>query len=61
MMSHPLDVSYMGVYTIWMNDIGTCVKRPKSEYQSDTVQGANPIHGSPKAPYNPMFSVGSVV
>jgi hypothetical protein len=23
MMSHPLDVSYMGVYSIWMNDLGT--------------------------------------
>lgn len=25
MMSHPLDVSYMGVYSIWMNDLGTCL------------------------------------
>ncbi|OIW33927.1 hypothetical protein CONLIGDRAFT_201545 [Coniochaeta ligniaria NRRL 30616] len=23
MMSHPLDVSYMGVYSIWMNDLGS--------------------------------------
>ena len=22
MVSHPLDMSYMGVYTIWMNDLG---------------------------------------
>lgn len=23
MMSHPLDLSYMGVYTLWMNDLGS--------------------------------------
>lgn len=38
MMSHPLDIGYMGVYTVWANDLGKSSTLLNDYHPSDVSQ-----------------------
>lgn len=42
MVSGPLDLSYMGVYTVWMNLLGKSSLQPHINYKNDCLQAKRP-------------------
>jgi len=60
MISHPLDVGYLGVYTIWTNDLGKQLTARPQAWVSNCEQGANPTRDSQMAHHLPTELGGSV-
>lgn len=47
----PLDLSYMGVCTIWSDDLGTWEKAALTkDAVTDTLQARNPLRDYPRHP-----------
>ena len=42
MVSGPLDLSYMGVYTVWMNLLGKSSRQLYFNYKNDCLQAKRP-------------------
>ncbi|KAB5570402.1 hypothetical protein GE09DRAFT_1103132 [Coniochaeta sp. 2T2.1] len=57
MMSHPLDVGYMGVYSIWMNDLGSkpATRLAEGSVQPDVLGWERCIHAICKKLNIPKF------
>jgi len=61
MVSRPLDVGYLGIYTIWTNNLGrSCFYlAQQAAHLLTLMQGVNPTPGSLKLIKSPTPTCGS--
>lgn len=61
MLAHPLDLSYLGVSTIWMEDLGECSQISVLVTLTDHVQVNAQLYGSLRDPVPLIEPLGHAV